>query len=105
MSVSLLLLIIIGFIIYKIIFKVCKCKIEEKKLLISVLTGEAFSFLIGYFIMGIIPMLLVTIICNVAEAFMVFLMNSKDIKGKLLKPVIVRGVLIIVNVLATIIIK
>jgi hypothetical protein len=99
LTMCLLIFLVIGFVIYRIIFKeVCKCDVEDSKLFLSVMTAYALSFLIGYFLIGLIPLVIITVLCNLIEMVAVILFCYENIKGKVVLASLIRGVLIILNV-------
>lgn len=100
-AVCMLILFFVGFVIYKVLFKLISCKVEEKKLLLSIMSAYAVSFIVGWLLIGNIPFIITTIICSVIEMFIVFAMNYDDIKKKIVPAFIIRSILIIINVIAS----
>lgn len=98
-AICMLILLFVGFVIYKIIFKIISCKIGEMRLILSIMTAYAVSFIIGYVLVTNISFILTTLICNAIEMFIVFAMNYDVIKQKIVPAFIIRSILIIINIM------
>lgn len=98
-AICLFLFLIVGYVIYRTIFKtICKCKVKDSKLLLSVMIGYALSFLAGYFLVGLVPLVIITVLCNLIEAAAVFILCYDEIKNKTVLAVICRTVLVLANI-------
>lgn len=95
-----LVLFIIGFIIYKIICKICSCKIPDGKLLLSVGIGYAASFLAGSFLLSVLPFPAVLLIGNALEAVLVICLCFEHLKAKAIPFALLRAVLAGLNLIA-----
>ncbi|MCF0130281.1 MAG: hypothetical protein HUJ71_01075 [Pseudobutyrivibrio sp.] len=96
---TLLIIMVVGFVIYKIIFSVLDCRIDDRKLLMTMMLANAASYLIGYLLIGIIPNIGYTLISNVLEIIIVFGVNYKEIKERLVPALAIKGGILIVSLL------
>ena len=99
-AVIALVLLIVGFIIYKIICKLCGCKIPDSKLLLSVGIGYSVSFLTGSFLLDLAPFLAVLLIGNALEILLVICLCFSELQKKVIPFALMRAVLVVLNLLA-----
>ena len=95
--VGLIFFLMLGFFIYKIIFKLVKVNINNAKLLLTVETAYAVTFLIGYIAIGFIPFVAIIILCNLIEMSMVVYMCMDEVRPQLFKVILCRSILIVLS--------
>ncbi|MEE3392425.1 MAG: hypothetical protein VZR00_02905 [Lachnospiraceae bacterium] len=95
-----LILFFVGFFIYKIICKICSCKIPDGKILLSVGVGYAASFLTSSFLLGHIPFLVIMLIGNLIEVMFVIVLCFSDLKKKAVPFFLLRAVFTGLNLIA-----
>lgn len=97
--ICLVFFLMLGFLIYKIIFKIVKVKINDVKLLLAVETAYAVTFLIGYIAIGHMPYIITILLCNLIEMAMVLFMCIDEVLPKLLKVILCRSFLVIISLM------
>lgn len=92
------LLWILGFIIYKIVFKIAGVKVKDTELLIALGSGYILSFLTGYYLTGRVNDILLTLIVNTIEMSVVYIGLFDKIKEKIGICILIRGIVLVLNV-------
>lgn len=104
-SIGMLLLWVVGFIMYKIIFKIAKVTVTDVELLIAIGTAYTLSFLIGCFMVGKIELVFVVILTNLIEMCAVYIGLFDKIRKKVNLCVFVRSILLVLNVVIAVVSK
>ncbi len=97
-SIVMLILWVIGFIMYKIIFKLAKLTVKDVELLIAIGTAYTLSFLVGSYIVGKIQLIPVISVTNLIEICVIYIGLFDKIKNKLSTCILIRGVILALNI-------
>lgn len=93
-----LIFFILGFVVYKIIFKLSGIKVPDGRLILTIGTAYMISYLVGYFVAGSINDILLTLLTNLVEVCIVFAVLFDYIQKKLLRCGLLRGLLLLGNI-------
>lgn len=85
------------FIVYKVIFLCARVKVKDIRLLIGLGAGLTLSYLVSYVLVGNVPVVVVTLLSNLAEIVVIFAGLFDDIKGRMKMCVMVRGAILVVS--------
>lgn len=88
---------IVGFIIYKLVFKIAGAKVKETELLIALGSGYILSFLAGYYLTGKVGEVWLTLLVNAIEMGVVYIGLFDKIKERIGVCILVRSIIMILN--------
>lgn len=97
-TLGVLTLWVIGFVLYKVIFKVAKVNVNDIELLIALGSGYIISFLFGYFFVEQIHPTILTMGLNIIEMLVVLYGLFDKIKTGIVRCTLIRTVILIINV-------
>lgn len=92
---------IVGFIAYKIVFLCARVKVNERRLLIALGAGLTLSYLVSYLLIGKVSVVLVTLLSNFVEITVIFAGLLDEIKERVRTCIIVRGIFLVISILAS----
>lgn len=93
-----ILTLIVGFVIYKVIFRVTDCRISDIKLMVAIGTAYAVCFLISYFVISSFMYSSVIVISNIVENVIVLFMCYDDIRKKIVPIIFIKIIIVLLNV-------
>lgn len=100
--VGTLLFLCMEFVVYKIMFQCTKVHIEDLRLVSAIGCGLTLSFLTAYVLTGRASDILVTFLSNMIEIVVIFGGLYDQMKRKIFLCMGIRGVLLLVNMVASI---
>lgn len=89
---------IVAVVIYKIIFRITKVNVDEKKLLFAIALAYIFDFFVCYFALHYFSnMILILLLGNIIEMIVVFCLCFDKVKINLFKAIALRILLLVGN--------
>ena len=93
---------VLEFILYKIVFRCAKVKVEDVHMLMGIGAGMILSFLTGYVLVGHLHIVLLTLISNLVEILVIFFSLYDKIRGRIKMCGVVRGAFLVINLLISV---
>ena len=97
--ISGLIMILLGFVVYKVIFKITENRISDFEIFIAISVAYVLSFFVSAFLLGRINNVVVMLISNIVEMAIVFGLLSGKMKSKQFLCIVLRCIVMATNFL------